>query len=243
MSQTLATNELSRNKKSKAQPVIVNPVFQECSTMTIDPFWISIFEKAAIGRYPRGFMFKNGTFTYKVKTKTYTLDIPENAEEVYKKTIDFMKKTAKLSSEIDRENDRQEIEEKTSSVTFEQTNWGDIKKKKIKNMLLSTYISKISKIHNFDRKQTETLKMNINVGFCLGFFNKNDIIFQNGEIIEIKGLIYDQTEKNYIIDPKRQPKAKKIAKTSETVEKPKLSFISLWNDFLDYYSCLQTKQI
>jgi hypothetical protein len=237
-----ATENVTTNKKSKAQPIIIHEIFNECSQLTDDPFWKSVFEKSATGRFPRGFTYKNNILTYKVKTKTYTLEVSSEPYLALQKCVEFMRQTAKISSEADKEREKIEIEEKiNSSTTTEQTSWGSIKKKNVKNMLFSNYINKISKMYNFDRKQKETYKITLNIGFSLGYLNKDDIVFEKGEIKNIKGLIYDAATKNYIVDPKRQPKLKKTNKISKTETKSKNSLISLWNDFIDYYINLSGK--
>lgn len=230
-------------KKSKAQPVIVNPIFLECSQLTDDSLWKELLENASHGKFPRGFTYRDNILTYKIRSKTFTLEVSNNPFEALTQCIDFMKRTARIASEADKERDRFEIEEKLrEQVALDQCNWSDIKKKKVKALLISSFIERTARERCYTPKQKDYFKMILNVGFSLGYLSKNDIVFEGGQITRIEGLLL---EPKVHLDPRRSPKIKKSNKhtSSDTTGKSsKFSFIDLWYGLINYYISLSDKR-
>ena len=65
-------------KKSKAQHVIVNPIFMECVKYIEDEHWRNIFIKAAGGKFPKGFTYKDNKLIYRIRTKVIQQEIPQD---------------------------------------------------------------------------------------------------------------------------------------------------------------------
>lgn len=229
-------------RKSKAQPVIVHQIFMDCAQLTDDPLWKSVFENAAFGKFPRGFTYREGVLSYKVRSKVFTFEMPQLAYEALPQCVDFMKRTGKISSKADQEQDRAEIEERLQNqVTLDRCSWGDIKKKKVKALLISSYIEDTARAYHMTQKQKEYFKIVLNVGFSLGYLNKDDIVFEEGQVQNITGLVYDEALRKFVIDPSRTPKLKKTTKVTPEL-KSKLSFIDMWYDFVDYLTALQERK-
>lgn len=240
--QSSTTTTTAKPRKSKAQPVVVNPIFMECAQLTDDPLWKSLFENSAYGKFPRGFTYREGVLSYKVRSKVFTFEMPQLAYEALPQCVDFMKRTGKIASKADQEQDRMEIEERLQNqVTLDRCNWSDIKKKKVKALLISSYIEETAKAYNMSSKQKEYFKIVLNVGFSLGYLNKDDIVFEEGQVRSITGLTYDPVLKKFAIDSTRTAKLKKTSKITPEL-KSKLSFIDMWYDFVDYLSTLQERK-
>lgn len=232
----------TKTRKARAQPVVVHPIFLDCSQLTDDPLWKSVFENAAYGKFPRGFTYREGVLTYKVRSKTFTFEVPQVAYEALPQCVDFIKRTSKIASKADREQDRAEIEERLQNqVTLDKCSWSDIKKKKVKALLISSFIEEVARNYHMTSKQKEYFKTVLNVGFSLGYLDKDDIVFEHGQVRSITGLIYDNTLRKFVIDPSRTAKLRKTTKPAPE-PRPKLSFIDMWYEFVDYLHALQERR-
>lgn len=223
--------------EGKKRSVIKHPVFAECAQLIDDPFWKQTFENAARDRFPRGFTYRNQILVYKIKSKSHTLQMPQTAFEALPLCVDFMKKIGKLRSEADREQDRMEMEEKFAlQNSLENSEWKDIKRKKVKALLLSTWINSTAQQYQMNSKQTEYFHVIVNIGFALGYLRKEDITFREGRIQSITGLHFNEKTKRVSIEPSRQPHIKKSTKNSsmDCNNTRKKGYLELWKQLLEH---------
>ena len=228
----------TKSRKSKAQVVISNPLFTECATLTTDPFWISIFTQAAIGKFPRGFSYKENILTYKRGVKISSIEVPTEATLAKDACIMFFGKMAGLLSESDQERTRHEYDQRMlEKVALKSCTWSDIKKKKIRDLLIGTFVQDISRIFELTDKEDDQLSTIVSIGFLLGHFQGKNVAFENGRITAIHGLMYDPNNRIFYLDASLVPKVTKSSKSKKTDEEGKegknLSFLNLWVKFLD----------
>lgn len=225
----------TKSRKSKAQVVISNPLFTECATLTTDPFWVSIFTQAAIGKFPRGFSYKENILTYKRGVKTSSIEVPPEAHLAKDTCIMFFGKMAGILSESDQERTRQEYDRRMlEKVALKSCAWTDIKKKKIRDLLIGTFVQDISRIFELTDKEEDQLSTIVSIGFLLGYFQGKNVAFENGRITAIHGLMYDPNNRIFYLDSSLVPKVTKSSKSKKTDEEGKnLSFLNLWTKFLE----------
>ena len=136
----------TKGQKKRGQPVIINPIFEECGMIVEDPFWKSVFTQASCGKFPRGFMFRNDILTYRKGTKTQKIELSGSATENISLFTKFLRDTAGIRSQADQDRDRRQLEQKVSRMkTIENCTWSDIKKKKVKAMLINEYVDVLTK--------------------------------------------------------------------------------------------------
>ncbi len=230
----------AKSRRSKAQTVIANPLFTECATLTTDPFWISIFTQAAIGKFPRGFSYKEGLLTYKRGVKISSIEVPPEAPLAKDACIAFFGKTAGILSDTDQERTRQEFDRRMHEKTsLKACSWSDIKKKKIRDILIGTFVQDISRIFELTDKEDAQLSTIVSIGFLLGYFQGKNVAFEDGRITAINGLMYDPNNRVFYIDPILTPKITKSSKSKKTEEddgkeSKNVSFLNLWVKFLEH---------
>ena len=227
----------SKTRKAKSSAIIVNPIFEECANLTSDSYWILIFNQAAIGKYPKGFTYKEGVITHKRGTKIQRLEIPTSVVDVLPACITFLGKTAGLISPKDAERNREEYDHRISNVkSIYDCTWVDIKNQELKKLLFIDYTNYLSKIHNLTDEEKRQLATMIHIGTHLGFLNDKNIDFADGKINDIDGLIFNDENRIFSIDPNLKPKIAKSSKRSkESMAVSKNSFAGQFAKYFDQY--------
>lgn len=226
-----------KNNTKKPDKKVVHEIFEQCSELTIDPYWISIFNECAREKFPRGFSFKNGLLVHRRGNKVKRVIIPNSPHEAFSITINFFKSAAGLMSMIDRKKLQKEEEEKLlEKVNSKDYQWKDIKIERVKEILISEYVSELANKTGFNHNKKMELSTTVKSGLMLKYFTGKNIIMEEGKIINIIGLIYDKEQNRYSIDPKYIAKRTGRKVNGLGIEpvkkKPKVSFINNWDKYL-----------
>lgn len=190
-----------KNGRMCKQVPIVHPIFKECAGLTNDPMWQSIFNNASIGKFPKGFNYKDGRLTSRGKSKNKVINISDDPLEVLYLCIEFFKLTAGLTSERDQARNKQEYDsayEKTNE-TFESC----IKSRKVyREECIRDYLNKLGSQHNLDQDKVYQLICRVELGFFLNRLDyKKDLIIDESKklIVGIHGLAFDENDKEFFI--------------------------------------------
>jgi hypothetical protein len=199
---------------AKSQPQIVYPIFQTCVEFTEDPYWKSMMHEAAIGNFPRSFRYQNGALTYRVKSKIIERQIPtNNPVETLTAVQKFMMEAAGITSPIDIENKKVEIEKRlVDYMMHEATNWSEIRSNGYKSILISLFVEKLGAEYNLQLDQREALENIIKIGVMAGYFGNDNIHIVGNVITSIDGLLRDPQTGAFSIDiVNYKPHTKKTA--------------------------------
>jgi hypothetical protein len=232
---TKKENTTVKTVKKRVEKKVVHEIFEKCSELTDDEYWVSVFKSCAREKFPRGFQYKNGMLIHRKGSKTIRVLIPDSVSEALSASISFFKSAGGLMSVTDKKKLQKEEEnrllEQTSS---EEITWKDIKIERIKEVLISEFISDLSIKNGLDENQKKELSTVIKVGFILKCFGSKNIIMDKGKIIEIQGLTRSETK--FTIDPVLLKsigrKVKGLGIESSHI-KTKTSPIILWEKYLD----------
>ena len=230
------TTTTSTRKRVEKQ--IVHEIFEKCSELTKDKYWVDIFKGCAREKFPRGFQYQNGLLIHRKGTKVVRMPIPNTPVEAYSICTNFFKNTAGLMSTSDRKRLQKEEEERLiENMINREITWKDIKTERVKELLICDYISDIVKKRGYKTEQKKELTTIIKRGFMLKYFSSKNIIMEHNKIKEIQGLLFDEKENMYYVDPKL--KTKKISRNvkglglAKSIEKDRTSPIVLWEKYLD----------
>jgi hypothetical protein len=235
---TSVTASKPKTRRAKAEPIVVNAVFKACEDLTVDPTWKTIFSEAAYGKLPRGFTYKNGYLTHKIRNKISRLELSStDPQVVMEECMRFMKEKAGIMSQEDQRKAKEEFEEHLIQAgNLRPNQWSEIKKKKkIRNVLLSTFITQLSKEMALTQTEKEDLRNKIFLGLILGCFGNEQIEVKDGYITNIAGLVFDPATRHFSIDYSKAPKQLKKSRRSDKDKAvvPKTSFYLLWIKFLE----------
>ena len=225
-----------QTKRKRAEKKVVHEIFEKCSLLTKDQYWISIFNACARDKFPRGFIYKNGMMNHRRGNKTNRVLVPNTPAEAYYTCMNFFKEMAGLMSVMDRKRlQRDEEERLLETISKTEIAWKDIKIERVKELLISEYIKDLAFKHNLSEDEKKELTTIIKLGFMLKYFSAKNIVMSNGKIIEIYGLLRDNGK--FTIDPKligKRPGRKVTGLGIDKVDvKSKLSPLIFWEKYLD----------
>lgn len=170
---------------------IVYPFFIECCKYTEDIYWKSIFEDLAYAITPYGVYVNKGFLICNYKDKEFSYKIQKKeSQELYNDIYNIFKNKLGLMS-------REEIIKKRTTIDNMKddircyTDWSNIKKKNIKEMLIENYAINIKAQYSLSISQTRYLVSIIFLAFIFKVLSADDITISDGHINSIKGFEYD----------------------------------------------------
>ena len=231
-----ASSDKKKNKKLKP---VINPIFQQCASLTDDKFWQSIFMDCARDKFPRNFSYKNGLVTHRKGNKILRLEISNSPSEVFTSTKEFFSVTGGILSAQDRKKMQLKEEEKLAEKLRkkEVLTWKSIKSEKMKDVLITEFVADVSEKMNFNEDEKKELITTVKKGFMLKYFKPQNIILEEGKISEIEGLYYDKKTGAYEIDESYIPR-KTVKKTDrlgieKSESKMEVNFLDIWSKYLE----------
>ncbi len=190
--------KISKNKGKKfKQPKMQYEIFCKAADYVTDPYWKELLMKAAYGKFPQKFKYIHPKLIFRYKDKLWDVEITDDAPVVANIFVQFILEHSTLRSELDIE---KELKHRDEVLELHYRSWKDIKHKKIKKALLSQYIDTLKRQYNLAKTDMDSLKTLVNVGFLFNYFNNETVIYTNGKIMKIVGLVYDQDTKKFHID-------------------------------------------
>ena len=236
-------------KKKKTLKPIINPIFEQCASLTEDKFWIATFMDCARGKFPRGFSFRNDLLTYKKANKAQRLEVSDSPSEAFTSIIEFFQKVGGIMSVLDRQMLQKNEDEKLVEKMAQRidSEWKDIKIEKMKDILINEFIVDVAEKMEMDENEIKELTTTVKKGIMLKYFGRDNIKMENGKIVAIEGLIYNEKTKEYEIDKSyitkrsgRKVIGLGIEEAPHQKSKNTLNFLELWEKFLEQ---LESKRI
>lgn len=198
---------LAETKTHTAERKVLHPILEECSQLTLDPYWRQVFEECALGKFPRGcgidsagkvlyFKPKGGTnrnyLSYRLK---------DDPEQVFLDLKKIFHTELNLKSKQDRQDLRDELDDLCKDIqeTYAET-WPKIKRKKIKDPIVRRYILDLKEAYELDDKETAEVAQIIKMGFLFNWIPNENVIYQDRRILDIKNLHFDPEERTFELD-------------------------------------------
>jgi len=179
--------------------VSILPLFEQCSKYTLDLFWIEIFQNCSNDKFPKGVRYNKNDHSISIPSKkknsNETIILPKESIELYKVFKNILQTKLFIQSDVDKFNCKSF--EKAEDFS---NKWKDIKTKYQKDLAICNYVSKVSNLRGITKKNARKLLSIINIGIQYKTINPGDIIVENGEIVSIKNLLYNKTNKKIKLD-------------------------------------------
>lgn len=221
--------------------------FASCVEFPSDSFWKNIFQNAAMGKFPRGFTYRNGIISYKRNGKIYrTLEVSPDPIETFNSVVKFLQECGNMYST------RDVAETYRASNTEIVFDWANLKKQ-MKYVCIANFVEDYNNVNNLPRALSDELTFVLKMGLQNNAFTNDDIVFDSRRIVKIKNLKYDPeffetrgidsiqkfpngtvletatTSRGFLVDYKKKNKAQK-----KTSQKKQESLRSLRSSVLWY---------
>ena len=176
---------------------IIYPIFLECCNIATDTFWKNIFEDLAYGKCVYGTYISKDFLCCSYKEKSFSYKIEKkNIEELYNDIYNLLTKKLGILSQNEKIKKRIQFYDIEEKIKSERKEWANIRKRNLKDLLIERYVIDIKKKYNLTISQTKYLLSVIFISIIFKVINTKDIIYENGKIINIKGICF---KKNQII--------------------------------------------
>lgn len=197
---------------------IIYPMFIECLNFTEDIFWENIFGELAYGKAPYGTYISKDFLCCKYKKKDFSYKIErKDTKLLYTEVYDLLKNKLGLLSSNEKLMKKKIFNTMEDNLKNSRNNWNDIKKKNIKESLIELYVIRMKHKYSLSIIQSRYLLSIIFMAMVFKVISSKDIIYNNGEIQDIKGIDFIKKqilverelynlELNILIDPIEEKK-------------------------------------
>ena len=181
---------------------LLYPIFEECKKYTLDSYWKDILSDCSINRFPMGARYdpKRNTLTIKTKSHSSVHALPTEPVELYTVLVKIFREELGLKSdrEVALQRDKLEriIEARNNAKEGE---WKKIKTKLIRDEILMEFTEKLCKEYKLSGTETRKLHSLISLGFQFKSLISDDVVYEDGQITEIRGLEFDEKKKKFFL--------------------------------------------
>ena len=170
---------------------LVYPFFIECCKYTEDKYWKSIFEDLAYSITPYGVYINKDFLTCNYKDREFSYKIQKkHPEELYNEIYNIFKNKLGLVSR-DEIISKQKIINNMSDDINNYTDWSEIKKKNIKEVMIENFAISMKSKYSLSLPQTRYLVSIIFLAFIFKVLGPTDISIHNGGIQTIEGIEFE----------------------------------------------------
>ena len=206
---------------------VIYPIFLKCICYSEnDTFWKETFEELSYGICFQGSYINKGFICSNVKGKEFTYKfIDKEPEKIYNDITKLFKEKLNIMSKNDRIiliNEFEEVEKNLKNI--KNSDWNDIKKKSLKDILFQNFLIKSKKKYELSDYQLKKIYNSINLALMLKSIKNTDIIYDKGEIKEIKGISFSKGKYQIDIDI-YSGLDDEVSKVSEKREKKLLRYL------------------
>jgi len=228
----LAPSAPSKGKgRLKKSEVIHFPEFEKASALVKDSFWRDILRSCARKKFPRGFGYLDGFLHH--RANNIYIALPDDPYALAQTAIFFFQENGRMYSKHDREMRRQQEEENIlSELTKTTSNWTTMARSKNRR---ATHVRDFveRKYAHLPKTIRNELYTQINVAFEMGHLKKENVIFENGQLLYVD--IFDANEEGLFLT-KALPNTRSTIITRDPQSKDKIyRHYEAWLKYLEDY--------
>ena len=195
---------------------IVYPLFEECQTLTTDPFWKEVFGNFAIGRFPAELRYDqtHHNIILRVDKKPEVIAIPDHSvTETFKILMTVLKTRVGMRSTRDLKLQKEEMADLASvSAAKMDCPWKKLQPRSLKEHLIMEYLLGLKKRHSLTSAEMKNLVSLVQLAIQFRSIPPENIVYENREVRDIKGLEFNPKTRSFTTPPE-----KSAALTSEKV--------------------------
>jgi hypothetical protein len=172
---------------------LLYPFFIDCSLLTNDKFWKSVFEDLAYGIAPYGAFVNKGFIMCNYKDKEFVYKIvKKDPKELYNDIYNLFTTKLNIISSEELSNKKREIER----FQEEMTDWSFIKKKNSKDAMIENWAISMKNKHSLSLKQTKYLISIVFLALVFKVITSKDIVIKNNSIESVNGISFENGKVN-----------------------------------------------
>jgi hypothetical protein len=182
--------------RSRGKKELLHPIFLECRDKTDNEFWKSLYEDMAYGKYPKQiYINQHQQINSTNRSNSFQYDFKDKSvDEMVIEIQELLLTHTNLIS-----NDEINIK-KTSNIQYKSdtwTNWKDIKKKYIRDILLMDYCLEMKRLLSFS--SNETIYLYERLSNLILYGQLSTVHLDNNKIVSIDGVDVHQDTNCIII--------------------------------------------
>lgn len=168
--------------------------FLQYANLELIPHWRKIFEDCAHDLFPKGISYKEGIiYSKKGKKKPVTFVLPSQpkvAIEAFKKFLH--KELGEISiDDMTKKRLNLDIALKQNAVS-KDIKWSEIRAPTVKQQLITLYVAEMKKELELSEEEARNMKCVLNLGLNGKRITADDVIMENGKIVTINGVDFDE---------------------------------------------------
>lgn len=186
--QDVPSKSRGRIKKSE---IIHYPNFEAASQNIEDQYWKVILHNCARKKFPRGFVYSDGLLRH--RTNNISITLPDDYHALAQTAICFFQENGKLYSKRDQEIRKKRDEDAIlNQLMTASSNWTCISRSKNRR---ATYIRDYVErcYSHLSQRVRDELYTQLNVGLETKFITKDNVRFENGQVLHIDGIDANDT--------------------------------------------------
>lgn len=174
---------------------LIYPFFLECCQYADDTFWENIFEELAYGKPPYGTYISKDFLCCSYKNKEFSYKIERKAPEVlYHDIYRLLTEKLGILSYREKEQKRLDFHELEKTIQESRSDWSNIRKKNIKDIMYERYVIDMKREHNLSLNQCKKLLATVLVSIMFKTISAKDIDYSEGKIQSIAGIDFKDNE-------------------------------------------------
>lgn len=179
----------------KTKTCLQFPIYLRCCLYISDPFWKYLFEDFAYGKSIYGIILKDDGIHSIVRNKEFSISFEGKSDQDIANDI-CTNLATKLSilSERDHRYRRNKYENAYEQVMKNISCWHDIKKKKIKDLLIEQFVLNKKKEFELSLDLAKKLFSIIFVGIQFKTISSKHIVYHLGKIDHIHGIHFSKKQ-------------------------------------------------
>lgn len=202
-----------------------------CQAFTDDEYWKTIIYNCARNkikgmRYDKPKNVLQVRYDVKGKVQNESVTLPPSPEEVYKILMKYLKDMLRIQSDNDININKKNVEDmRTKGEIDLNCCWKKLKPRSIKTQILLDFSLSEVKKYNLPNSKSKDLYKIINLGFQFKKLTSNNVKYEKGIIVCIKGLEYNPKKKifeltsNVVVSNKNTKHPTKVNGVKKDVER------------------------
>jgi hypothetical protein len=174
---------------AKDKELVFPFILECCKFCKDDTFWSNVFFELAHSKPPYGCYISKNYLTCSYNKKEFSYQIVEkDARQLYDEIYFLLTNKLGLMSSAEKVKKKIEFTSTEFNIKSSRQNWGTIRKKNIKELLVEKYVISMKKTHKLSLKQSRYLLSLIFMAIAFKVISNKDIECEDCRISHINGI-------------------------------------------------------